>query len=80
MFFAALRSRSCRTRQDGHRHARADKLRSASTNPQAEHTRTWHEAGCTHLSVNTMGAGLRSVDDHLLALESAAEITKPFGE
>jgi probable F420-dependent oxidoreductase len=46
----------------------------------AEHTRTWHEAGCTHLSVNTMGAGLRSVDDHLLALESAAEITKPFGE
>jgi probable F420-dependent oxidoreductase len=44
----------------------------------AEHTRTWHEAGATHLSVNTMGAGLRSVDDHLRVLESAAEITRHF--
>jgi probable F420-dependent oxidoreductase len=46
----------------------------------AEHTRAWDEAGSTHLSVNTMGAGLRSVDEHLAVLESAAEITKPFGE
>jgi probable F420-dependent oxidoreductase len=46
----------------------------------AEHTRSWHEAGATHLSVNTMGAGLRSVDDHLGALESAAEVSRPFGE
>jgi probable F420-dependent oxidoreductase len=46
----------------------------------AEHTRAWHEAGCTHLSVNTMGAGLRTVDDHLAVLESATEITKPFAE
>ncbi len=46
----------------------------------AEHTRTWHEAGATHLSVNTMGAGLRGVDDHLRVLESAAEITRPFAE
>jgi probable F420-dependent oxidoreductase len=45
----------------------------------AEHTRTWHEAGATHLSVNTMGAGLAAVDDHLGVLESAAEITGPFG-
>ena len=46
----------------------------------ADHTRTWHEAGATHVSVNTMGAGLRSVDDHLAVLESAADITKPFAE
>ncbi len=46
----------------------------------AEVTRAWDEAGSTHLSVNTMGAGLRSVDEHLAVLESAAEITKPFGE
>ncbi len=51
-------------------------------NPEkrADHTRTWHEAGATHVSVSTMGAGLRSVDDHLAVLESAAQITKPFGE
>jgi probable F420-dependent oxidoreductase len=46
----------------------------------AEHTRSWHEAGCTHLAVNTMGAGLRTVDEHLAALERAAEISKPFSE
>ncbi|MDZ4270711.1 MAG: LLM class F420-dependent oxidoreductase [Mycobacterium sp.] len=32
----------------------------------------WAERGATHLSVNTMGAGLGSVDDHLSALESVA--------
>ena len=32
----------------------------------------WAEHGATHLSVNTMGAGLRSVDDHLAVLESVA--------
>ena len=32
----------------------------------------WAERGATHLSVNTMGAGLSSVDDHLSALESVA--------
>ena len=45
----------------------------------AEHTRAWRETGCTHLSVNTMGAGLGSVDDHLAALESAAEVIQPAG-
>ena len=33
----------------------------------------WQEAGATHLSVNTMGAGLASLGDHLGALEQAAE-------
>jgi probable F420-dependent oxidoreductase len=44
----------------------------------AEHAATWREAGATHLSVNTMGAGLRTVDDHLRVLETAAEMLKPL--
>jgi probable F420-dependent oxidoreductase len=35
--------------------------------------RRWRESGATHLSVNTMKAGLRSVDEHLAALATAAE-------
>jgi probable F420-dependent oxidoreductase len=46
----------------------------------AEQARAWHDAGATHLSVNTMGAGLRTVDEHVAALESAAQATRPFGE
>ena len=38
--------------------------------------RQWQDADATHLSVNTMGAGLRTVDDHLAALGSAAEAAK----
>ena len=37
-----------------------------------DHTERWRNAGATHLSVNTMGAGLASVDDHLAALEATA--------
>ena len=44
----------------------------------AEHAATWRDAGATHLSVNTMGAGLRTVDDHLRVLETAAGILKPL--
>jgi probable F420-dependent oxidoreductase len=36
----------------------------------------WQGAGATHLSVNTMGAGLKTVDDHLAALATAAEAVK----
>jgi probable F420-dependent oxidoreductase len=32
----------------------------------------WKAAGATHLSVNTMSAGLATVDDHLAALEQVA--------
>jgi hypothetical protein len=32
----------------------------------------WRDAGASHASVNTMGAGLRSADDHLAALAAAA--------
>jgi probable F420-dependent oxidoreductase len=45
----------------------------------AEQAASWREAGATHVSVNTMGAGLRTVDDHLRALEAAAEVLKPGG-
>jgi probable F420-dependent oxidoreductase len=34
----------------------------------------WADAGASHVSVNTMGAGLESVDDHLAALAAAAEV------
>jgi probable F420-dependent oxidoreductase len=37
--------------------------------------RRWNAAGATHVSINTMGAGLASVDDHLAALAIAAEAT-----
>jgi probable F420-dependent oxidoreductase len=37
------------------------------------HAASWRDAGATHLSVNTMGAGLGGVDGHLDALEQSAE-------
>ena len=39
---------------------------------------SWAEAGASHMSINTMGAGLASVDDHLAALTTAAEIARAF--
>jgi probable F420-dependent oxidoreductase len=38
-----------------------------------DHVGRWRAAGASHVSVNTMRAGLRSVDDHLAALTTAAE-------
>ena len=32
----------------------------------------WRDRGATHLAINTMRAGLKSVDEHLAALDSAA--------
>jgi probable F420-dependent oxidoreductase len=40
--------------------------------------RAWADAGATHVSVNTMNAGLASVDDHLAALTAAAEAARVF--
>jgi probable F420-dependent oxidoreductase len=40
----------------------------------ADHADRWRKIGATHLSVNTMGAGLTSVDAHLDALASSAEV------
>ncbi|MGP8001298.1 MAG: LLM class F420-dependent oxidoreductase [Streptosporangiaceae bacterium] len=39
----------------------------------AEQAQQWQDAGATHLAVNTMGAGLASLDAHLDALAGAAE-------
>lgn len=39
----------------------------------AEQAERWRAAGATHLSVNTMGAGLGSLDAHLDALGAVAE-------
>ncbi len=38
-----------------------------------EHVERWRAAGASHVSVNTMGAGLASVTDHLDALTEVAE-------
>jgi probable F420-dependent oxidoreductase len=38
-----------------------------------DHVGRWRAAGATHLSINTMGVGLGSVDAHLDALTTAAE-------
>jgi probable F420-dependent oxidoreductase len=46
----------------------------------AGHAASWRDAGASHLSVNTMGSGLRTVDEHLAALEAAAEVLKPAEE
>ena len=38
-----------------------------------DHVRRWRGAGATHVSVDTMGAGLGPVDGHLTALAAVAE-------
>jgi hypothetical protein len=40
----------------------------------ADQLRAWAEAGATHVSINTMGAGCKTVDDHLAALARVAEL------
>jgi probable F420-dependent oxidoreductase len=42
----------------------------------AEAIRRWQDAGASHLSVNTMGAGLASADDHLAVLATVADVAK----
>jgi hypothetical protein len=37
----------------------------------AERAAAWREAGATHLSLNTMGAGLATVAEHVSALAAA---------
>jgi probable F420-dependent oxidoreductase len=37
-----------------------------------DHVDRWRSAGATHLSINTMGAGLATVDDHLDVLRQAS--------
>ena len=47
-----------------------------------EHAQRWRASGATHLSVNTMGSGLATVEDHLDALSRTAEglgLARPQG-
>jgi probable F420-dependent oxidoreductase len=44
----------------------------------ADGFRVWADAGASHVSINTMGAGLASVDDHLRVLTTAAETARDF--
>jgi probable F420-dependent oxidoreductase len=47
----------------------------------ADHVGRWQEAGATHVSINTMGAGLGAVDGHLAVLaEAAAGLGLPGGQ
>jgi probable F420-dependent oxidoreductase len=44
----------------------------ADTDEFATRVQRWRDAGATHLAINTMKAGLATVDDHLKALAGAA--------
>ena len=45
----------------------------AGVDKVVDHVGRWRAAGATHVAVNTMNAGLGSVDGHLAALAAAAE-------
>jgi probable F420-dependent oxidoreductase len=49
-----------------------------NTDDLAEGFRVWADAGASHISINTMKAGLDTVDDHLAALTTAANIAREF--
>ena len=40
----------------------------------AEHARRWRDAGASHLSLNTMHAGLATADEHIAALAEMAQV------
>ena len=42
-----------------------------------DHIERWRRAGATHVSVNTMRAGLGSLDEHVAALAMVAEVIDP---
>jgi probable F420-dependent oxidoreductase len=46
----------------------------------ADGLRAWAGAGASHVAINTMGAGLESVDDHIAALATAADVAKTFAD
>jgi probable F420-dependent oxidoreductase len=49
-----------------------------NTDDLAEGIRSWAQAGASHVSVNIMGAGLTTVEQHLAALATVAEIAREF--
>jgi probable F420-dependent oxidoreductase len=49
-------------------------LADGSPDDWARWTEGWRELGATHVGVNTMGAGLRSVDEHIEAIRRYKEV------
>ena len=49
------------------------KFGSESSSSIDQQIAAWREAGATHLSINTMGAGFSTVDEHIAALASASQ-------
>jgi probable F420-dependent oxidoreductase len=49
---------------------------SGSALPVEQQIAAWREAGATHVSINTMGAGFSTVDDHVAALASASRAAR----
>jgi probable F420-dependent oxidoreductase len=45
-----------------------------------DHVGRWQAVGATHLSINTMGAGLATVEEHLEVLALAADAVLPGGD
>jgi hypothetical protein len=48
-------------------------LGAGSTDELVAHAERWRHAGATHVTVNSMGSGLASLDSHLDGLASAAK-------
>jgi len=46
----------------------------------ADRLRQWQRAGASHVAVNTMGTRLDTVDEHLSALTTIADVAKPFAD
>ena len=46
---------------------------SGDTDAVARELAAWADAGASHVSINTMDAGLKTVDDHLAVLARVAE-------
>ncbi|MGH3594754.1 MAG: LLM class F420-dependent oxidoreductase [Mycobacterium sp.] len=46
----------------------------------ADGIRSWADAGASQVSINTMGAGLTSVDDHVAVLTTTAETARSFAD
>lgn len=47
------------------------------TEQALDHVGRWEAAGASHVTINTMGAGLATVDDHLRALAEVADALRP---
>ena len=49
-------------------------VRNGSPEDWADQAKAWKELGATHLSINTMSAGFKSVNEHIEAVKQANEV------